>query len=185
LTALRASAGELPFNAPATEAATQSAPLLHQAAQALQDGDEQISNLWLFPTAAATVVFARYNVAGSAAQHLAVLTVNGNRIVESRELTSAASELVSSEPPKLHWSALIGTGDAAHAGSTHPKLTSTESSVLPSPHWTANIGRGTAASSTNIVGDTKQRPASAAHPVIATANWTSRIGTGHALDSTR
>jgi len=184
LTALRASAGELPFNAPTTEAAIQSAPLLHQTAQALHDGDERIANLWLFPTAEARVVFARYNVAGSAAEHLAVLTVKGSQIVESRELTSASGELVSNEPAKLHWSALIGTGAAAHPSPTQPGVTSDASRAPPSPHWTANIGTGTAANLTNSGGETNQRPSPAAHPVITMANWTSRIGTGHAVDST-
>lgn len=182
LTALRASAGELPFNAPTTEAARQSAPLLHQTAQALRDGDERISHLWLFPTAQRDVVFARYNVAGSGAEHLVVLTLKGGQIVESRELTSSSGELVSSEPAKLHWSAFIGTGAAAHPNPTRP-LSSSAGSVPPSPHWTANIGTGTAVTLTNS-GDTQQRPSPVAHPIVTVANWTSRIGTGHALDST-
>lgn len=184
LTALRASAGELPFHAPTTEAARQTAPLLHQTAQALRDGDERISHLWLFPTAQPNVVFARYNVAGSAAEHLVVLTVKDSQIVESRELTSASGELASSEPAKLHWSALIGTGTAAHPSTTQrPTETGDASSVPPSPHWTANIGTGTAATVTNS-GNTQQRPSPATHPVVTVASWTSRIGTGHALDST-
>jgi len=186
LTALRASAGELPFNAPTTGEARQSAPLLHQSAQALHDDNEAISNLWLFPTADANVVFARYHVAGSAMEHLVVLTVDGNRIVESRELTSASAELASDEPARLHWSALIGTGDAARASPAPAKpASSTETNVPPSPHWTANIGTGAAAASTSTGGDdTRKRPSVAARPVIAVVNWTSRIGTGHALEST-
>jgi hypothetical protein len=185
VTSLRVTAaGELPFNTPATEEARQSAPLLQQTARALHDADEAISNVWLFPTAEANVVFARYDVAGSALEHLVELTVNGNRIVESRELTSASAELVSNETPKLHWSALIGTGDAARASPTQHKVaSSSETNVPPSPHWTANIGTGTAAASNTIATDTRQRPSSAAQPVIAVANWSSRIGTGHALDS--
>jgi len=201
LGSVRVTAGELPFNAPATEQATQSAPLLHQAARALHDmpypgsGGEQISNLWLFPTADATTIFARYNLGESSTEHLVVLTMDASRIVESRELTSSAAEPASHEAPNLHWSALIGTGDAAHVGSTYPKLTSgseTNSAVTasshdvpPSLHWSAIIGTGAAATtSPTAVHDTKQRPSPGAHPVVAAAHWTSQIGTGHALDST-
>jgi len=104
LTSLPLTAGELPFNAPATERAKESAPLLHQAARALYDlpsggalrnsNGQHISNLWLFPTADADTVFARYNATSGAdpsgTEHLTVLTVRRSRIVESRELTSAS-----------------------------------------------------------------------------------------------
>jgi len=110
LTSLPLTAGELPFNAPATERAKESAPLLHQAARALSDlpsggalrnsNGQHISNLWLFPTADADTVFARYNLISdqeatsgadpSGTEHLTVLTVRRSRIVESRELTSAS-----------------------------------------------------------------------------------------------
>ena len=209
LTSLPLTAGELPFNAPATERAKESAPLLHQTARALYDspsaaaprtpGGKRISNLWLFPTADANTVFARYNLtsddqAASATEHLTVLTVRGNRIVESRELTSPPAEVASSEPARLHWSAAIGTGRAARAAVTDPKVTSsgetnsnaTRSSdgVSASPHWTAGIGAGRAAASTTSVPDTEQPSSSGTRPVVAATHWTSRIGTGHAFDST-
>lgn len=88
------------------------------------------------------------------------------------------------QPARLHWSALIGTGDAARAPVAQPVTSSSETNIPLSQHWTANIGTGTAAASTRTPMETKQRPPSAARSVIAVANWTSRIGTGHALDST-
>lgn len=54
-------AAELPFNAPSTVRARESAALLHRAAHALYDlsgGGTRISDLWLFPTADANTVFA-------------------------------------------------------------------------------------------------------------------------------
>jgi hypothetical protein len=211
-TSLPVTAGELLFNAPATERASESALLLHQTARALYDlpsgamlqsaSGKHISNLWLFPTAEADTVFARYNLTSddeatsgttaSATEHLAVLTVRGNRILESRDLTSAHAESASNEPARLHWSAAIGTGYAASATVAKPEVTSngatdesaTNSShgVPASPHWTARIGTGTAASATAIP-DAKQ-PSSGTQPVVAAAHWTSRIGTGHSSDST-
>jgi len=214
LTSLPLTAGELPFNAPATERANESALLLHQTARALYDlpsgtalrsySGKHISNLWLFPTADADTVFARYNLtsddeatsdaAASATEHLAVLTVRGNRILESRDLTSAHAESASNERARPHWSAAIGTGHAADATVTSPKVTSsgttnasaTSSShgVPASPHWTAKIGTGTAAASNTTIPDAKQPSSSGTHPAVAAAHWTSRIGTGHASDTT-
>ena len=212
LTSLRVTAGELPFNAPATERTDQTAQLLHQTAQALYDlpsgavlrpsSGKHISNLWLFPTADADTVFARYNLtsdnetasdtAASSTEHLTLLTVRGNRILESRELTSASTESASNEPARLHWSAAIGTGHAASAevtntkvtrsGTTNASATSSSQGVLASPDWTAKIGTGTAAASTNTV--RAKQPSSGAQPAVAATHWTSRIGTGHATDST-
>jgi hypothetical protein len=214
LTSLPLTAGELPFNAPATERVKESALLLHQTARALYDlpsgaalrtpGGKHISNLWLFPTADADTVFARYNLtseeeatsgaAASATEHLTVLTVRGNRILESRELTSAHAESASNEPARFHWSAAIGTGYAASAtdkspkvassGATNANATSSFHDVPASPHWTARIGTGTAAASATIVPDGKQLSSSATQPAVAAAHWTSRIGTGHPADST-
>ena len=87
------------------------------------------------------------------------------------------------QPTRLHWSALIGTGDAARTPVAQRVTSSSETNVPPSQHWTANIGTGTAAASTRTPIQARQRSPSAAQPVIAVANWTSRIGTGHALDS--
>jgi hypothetical protein len=98
------------------------------------------------------------------------------------------------EAAKLHWSAAIGTGDAARTTATSHNMTSsvetnaaatTSSHGVPaSPHWTATIGTGTAATSTTAVPDTKAPPSSSeAQPVVAAAHWTSRIGSGHPFDS--
>ncbi len=209
LTSLRVTAGELPFNAPLTEQAKERAPLLHSTAQALHDsssaatlrllGGQQIANLWLFPTADANTVFARYTLTSNreadaiepATEHLTVLTVRENRVVDFRELTSAATELVSKERPRLDWTAAIGTGDAARAGLTHLEKTSVSSDrtsayhvAPPALHWTASIGTGAAAASTTAtVRDTKQP--STSQPAVAAAHWTSRIGRGDAFDSSR
>jgi hypothetical protein len=213
-TSLPVSAGELPFNAPATERTTESALLLHQTARALYElpsgavlqsaSGKHISNLWLFPTADADTVFVRYNLtsddeatsgtAASATEHLAVLTVRGNRILESRDLTSAHAESASNEPAKLHWSAAIGTGHAASATIANPELTSsgataasatsTSHGVLASPNWTARIGTGTAASTTTASDAKQPSPSGNTQPAVAAAHWTSRIGTGHSSDWT-
>jgi hypothetical protein len=99
-----------------------------------------------------------------------------------------------SESSKLHWSAAIGTGDAARTAVTTHNTTSTVRSnavatnsthgVPASPHWTATIGTGTAATSTSAVPDTKAPLSSGAQPVVAAAHWTSKIGSGHPFDST-
>jgi hypothetical protein len=197
LTSLRVTAGELPFNAPATQQTRESAPLLHEAAQALHDsvagasgGNEQISHLWLFPTADAHTVFARYDLtsiekgtsghAATAKEHLAILTLDGNRIVESRELTSSGIASVSNHSASPDWSAAIGTGYAAH-----PDMTTVPHGQPASPHWSASIGTGTAATSTIAVSDTKGSVSSAAQPIVAVPDRTSRIGRGDAFESTR
>ena len=192
LTSLRVTAGELPFNAPTTERAKESAPLLHQTARALHDsspranlpllGGKQISDLWLFPTADANTVFARYNLTsnGDVTEHLTVLTLRDNKVVESRELTSRAAEPLSKRYASLDWSASIGTGHAAHTDTN-----SSSAGVPTSPHWTAGIGTGTATTSITNVSVTRQSTSSGTQPVVATAHWTSRIGSGDALDSSR
>lgn len=204
LTSLPLTAAELPFNTPTTEQAKVSAPLLHQTARALHDAPgalqlragQRISNLWLFPTADAATVFARYDLTssdditsvatGSTTEHLAVLTVREDRIVESRELTSSGAAGVSNESAGLHWSATFGSGDAARTQLAQPntRVTNTAHSPAPPLHWTASIGTGTAASSTARARETQQPATDSTQPVVAAAHWTSRIGTGHALDST-
>ena len=191
LTSLRITAAELPFNAPTTEQAKESAPLLHQAARTLHDpSGKPISHLWLFPTADAHTVFARYDLtsteegtsglARTTTEHLAVLTVYGNGIVESRELTSSAAKAVSKDSASPDWSATIGTGYAAH-----PEMINAAHGVPASPHWTATIGSGTAATVLTNVGDNTQPISSSAQPVTAAPHWTSRIGRGDAVDSSR
>ena len=197
LTSLRVTAGEIPFSAPTTQQASANAPLFHKTAQALHasfagvsGGDQQISHLWLFPTADTHTVFARYNLtsieegpsgpAEIVKEHLAVLTVDGNRIVESHELTSSDTKSVSKNSASLDWSATLGTGYAAHPG-----MTNVSHGEPASPHWTANIGTGTAATSAIAVSDTKGSASSAAQPIIAVPDWTSRIGRGDAFESSR
>lgn len=195
LTALPVNAGELPFNAPQTARAQESAQLLHQAAQALSDlpttaalatQNRHISNLWIFPTGEADTVFAQYELSssqegGASTEHLTVLKVSGNRILEQTELTdtrvySASGEERPAATP--HWSASIGTGHAASSETT----TSSSHGVPATPDWTARIGTGTAASSLSAT-ESKQPLSSSSRPAVADAHWTSRIGTGHAADS--
>lgn len=195
LTSLRVTAGELPFNAPMTEQARENAPLLHKTAQALHEsltgasgGNRQISHLWLFPTADAHTVFARYDVtsiedvgpAANVKEHLAILTVDGNRIVESRELTSLDTRSVSKHSASLDWSATIGTGFA-----THPDTANVPHGEPASPHWSANIGTGSAATSALAVSATKGSVSSAVQPGVAVPDWTSRIGRGDAFESSK
>jgi hypothetical protein len=196
LTSLPLAAAELPFKAPNTARAQESAQLLHQAATALGSlpgtsgngaREQHISNLWIFPTADTDTVFAQYEVSsieqgGPSTKHLSVLKVRDNRIVEQRDLTDSRSYAASNnERPSAapHWSASIGTGHAAAADAT--------SSAHGSPansHWTAQIGTGTAASSVSAT-DSKQSSSSSNRSAVADAHWTSRIGTGHANEANR
>jgi hypothetical protein len=195
LTVLPVSAGELPFNAPQTARAQESAQLLRQAAQALSDlpttaalatQNRHISNLWIFATGDADTVFAQYElssneVGGASTRHLSVLKVSGNRILEQKELTDERVNVAEDdERPAAtpHWTASIGTGHAASSETT----TSASHGVPATPDWTARIGTGTAASSLSAT-ESKQPLSSSSRPAVADAHWTSRIGTGHAADS--
>ena len=187
LASLPLTAGELPFHAPDTARAQETVQLLHQAARALGDqpAASNLSDLWIFPTDDADTVFAQYELSsneegGGSTQHLTVLKVRGNRILEQTDLTdpraySASDEGAPSATP--HWSALIGTG---HASSTD--ATTSAHGVPGTPNWTARIGTGTAASS---VGATEghQPSSSTNRSATADAHWTSRIGTGHVSES--
>jgi hypothetical protein len=89
-------AGELPFNAPATQLAQERGQLLHRAAHALYESTpnaSRISDLWLFPTADPDTVFAEYTLRSKGdapTKHLAVLTLQGDRILRTHELTDVA-----------------------------------------------------------------------------------------------
>ena len=174
LSSLTDSAGELPFSAPHTARAQENAQLLHQAAQALGNlPDQHIANLWIFPTSDTNTVFAQYDVkgeGGASTQHLTVLKVGGNQIVERTDLTDVRP---SATP---HWSASIGTGHAADTNAA-----SASHGVPASPDWTARIGTGAAASSVNAT--QSQQSAPTQKSAVADAHWTSRIGTGHAVES--
>lgn len=140
-------AGELPFNAPSTQSARENTKLLHRAAHALYDSAPdatRIADLWLFPTNDANTVFAQYtlktNAFGvSSAEHLAVLTLQGDRIVGIRELTDVAVGRPGDEAGSLDWTAMIGTGGTTKPGTGR-------ASVARGPaDWTAKIGTGSAA----------------------------------------
>jgi hypothetical protein len=107
--------------------------------------------------------------------------------------TTADKLTYASETAKLHWSAAIGTGDAARITATSHNTTSSAKTnaaatnsphgVRASPHWTATIGTGTAAASTSTAPNTKSPLSSGAQPVVAATHWTSKIGSGHPFDS--
>ena len=222
LSAPRASAGEVPFKAPATDRAQQSQELLSRAAYALNadvsararsDRDERISNLWIYPTNDANTVFAHYTLTAndhtsaglSTTQHLDVLTLRGNRIVNVQDLTAASAEGVRSSQLVAaaasdtgNWSAKIGNGHTT--GSSHTtggsQITPTGSQGTPaSPHWSASIGTGQAANAASDVNaknavdaknDAPRGPTKLARASVSTstgAHWTSKIGTAHASES--
>jgi len=97
LTAAAAFAGETRFHAPSTDRAQQTQQLLNSAAHAVSDGNRQVADLWVFPTADQDTVFAQYVVTakgGSAEgstgeRHLEVLKLKGGRIVSRDDLTRA------------------------------------------------------------------------------------------------
>jgi len=96
--------GEVEFQTPTTDRAQQVQPLLLRAARAIHDktssthGD-RISNLWIFPTGDEHTVFVQYTVStknvsskGDGSQiHLELVRMQGNRIVEERDLTGSAN----------------------------------------------------------------------------------------------
>jgi len=179
LTSLPVSADELPFNAPNTAQAQESAQLLHQAAQALGELPEvtalsargqHVSNLWIFPTADADTVFAQYDLGPDT--RLTVLKLRGNRILERTDLTqvhayaSSGEERPSAAP---HWSAKIGTGNVSSADATN-----SSHGVPATPHWSALIGTGQISSA---------EATSSSHGVPANPHWTARIGTGTAASN--
>jgi hypothetical protein len=191
LSAAGAFGGEVHFQTPATDRAQQMRPLLSRAAQAVHDkvsrtAADHISNLWLFPTGDEHTVFAQYTVntkdtssaLESSQVHLEVLSMQGDRVVEQRDLTRAADDnalRAQHTGGGRDWSASIGNG---HATSIE---TSTLSAGSPaSAHWSALIGSG------HVSDDSIQR-----HQVagIATeshapqAHWTSKIGSARAVDS--
>jgi hypothetical protein len=197
--ALKAIAGESQFQAPATDRARETRPLLTRAALALNAGGvplragERVSNLWLFPTADEDTVFAQYTVSGAqtlpkiaASQgHLELIKLSGDRIVEQRDLTHAANDgaaYVKQPGGRLDETALIGTG---HAMGT-PETSITTHGSPASPHWTASIGNGHTSSDSHASADAVQHSEVSAKEGTSqapSAHWTSKIGTGHAVDS--
>lgn len=185
-------AGEPQFNVPATARAQESAELLTQAARglggsstsALSARGSQVKNLWLYPTGDADTVFAHYTLTSqeggaSPSEHLDLLTVREDRIVERRELPDTSAEHYATNersPREFHWSASIGSGLTL---STNTNRT-TSSGVVPAPlDWTATIGNG---STVRGAYGAPALPASK-QPSFAELHWTSKIGTGHASES--
>jgi hypothetical protein len=186
-----ASAGEPQFNVPATARAQESAELLTQAAHALYDSSSsrvgargtQVSNLWLYPTGDADTVFAQFTLTSkeggaSPTEHLAMLTVRNERIVEQRELLDESAERYAPNersPSAFHWSTSIGNGLTLNPAAIH-----TAAGGVPAPlDWTATIGNG---STVRGIRDAQALLASE-QPPIANLHWTSKIGTGHATES--
>jgi hypothetical protein len=145
-------AGELPFNMPDTRQAREARPQLHRTAHALYDltsdsgsNAGQVSDLWLFPTADISTVFARYRLipaqrSAVSAEHLALLTLDGDAIVQVRELTESRSDpaLTERRVPRGVDSSRIGTGHAASSEAA------ADFHGTPAPHhWTALLARVT------------------------------------------
>jgi len=186
LTSLPVDAGERNFNVPSTERARENAQLLQQAGNALYELPSHaglITNVWLFPAGDATTVFARYTLKSAAndpssTEHLALLTVKGDRIVRLRDLTDARTVNTLSRdraPAGPHWSAAIANG---HTSSTN--VLSGSEGRPASVHWTAGIGTGRTTSPT-IAAETKVNPSGTGQSVGDT-HWTAKIGTGHASE---
>ena len=86
--ATAAFAGDSRFMAPATNRAQESRQLLTDAAHAVTAAHRSASKLWIYPTAESDVVFAQYAV--NAKQHLEVLKLKGDQIVDRRDLIHVA-----------------------------------------------------------------------------------------------
>jgi hypothetical protein len=184
-------AGELPFNVPDTPRAQETAQLLHRAAQALFDATSaggsdanQVVDLWLFPTADASTVFASYRViptqrGSSSTAHLALLTLDGESIVQVRELADSRSDpqLLKCRAPGGVNGPSIGTGHAASS-----EVTADFRGAPAPPHWTALIGTGHVSGPASAAAS--ESPSSShTRPSTAGRDWTSRIGTGRAAES--
>lgn len=116
------------------------------------------------------------------------LTLDGDRIVESRDLTRTADDsALSSLQSKggRDWSASIGNGHTTSNTTAAPSAAGSPSSA----HWSASIGTG------QVSGEPAVRPQAVATHLaglthVATsqapsAHWTSKIGTAHAADSNK
>jgi hypothetical protein len=192
LSAAGALAGEPLFCTPTTDRAQQTQMLLGRAAHALnpgapRTGGHHISNLWLFPTADQDTVFAQYIVTtnqpsskvAASEEHLELLRMKGDRIVERRDLTRNTDDSTlraKRSSGERDWSASIGSG---HTPSTTGTSVTANGSPA-SPHWSASIATGQVSTDstqhlqvgTNVPGSQAPR-----------AHWTSKIGTARAADS--
>jgi len=180
------------FQTPTTDRAQQMQPLLSRAAHAVRErvastGGEGISNLWLYPTADDHTVFAQYVVTSertsskdTAQVHLEILQVQGDRVVEERDLTRIGDDSAlrtQQASGGRDWSASIGNG---HTTSSTPEASAPSVGSPASAHWSASIGTGQArdesAQRLEVTGN-------ATGSNVAHAHWTSKIGTAHAVDS--
>jgi hypothetical protein len=188
LASLPVSGSELSFNVPSTDRARESAEQLREAAHALYGLPDagQIKDLWLFPTGDSNTLFAQYTLSAqeSAAiptEHLALVTLDGNRIVALTDLTEAQAESTSEQARLLatpHWSAAIGNG---HTSSISAR--SASHGTPAAPHWSAAIGTG---SSARRASASEGKSALLEMPLSAAGvHFTARIGTGHVSESTR
>jgi hypothetical protein len=193
LTAAGAFGSDLEFHTPTTDRAQQTQLQLSRAAHAVHDkmarsAGDRISNLWLYPTGDDHTVFAQYTLTrertsskGAAAEvHLELLQMQGDRVVEERDLTRIVDNSASDarQPSNGHdWSASIGNG---HTTSSTAEISARSVGSPGSAHWSALIGSGQArdesAQRMEIAGNATGSPAARAH-------WTSKIGTAHAFDS--
>jgi hypothetical protein len=184
---------ELHFQTPTTDRAQQTQPLLSRAAQAVHDklagrGADRISDLWLFPTGDEHAIFAQYTVttkqtsskATAAQVHLELLQMEGDRVVDERDLTHIGDDNA------LHaqqasggrdWSAAIGNG---HTTSSTAQTSAQSAGSPASAHWSALIGSGHSSDESTqrvkVAGNVTGSQAARAH-------WTSKIGTARAVDS--
>ena len=165
-------ANESRFNVPSTERAEQSADLLSRAANALSK-QGQVENLWVFPTRDADTVFARYTRAS--ADHLVLVTVQGDRIVKHQDLTAESN--VAQTKRTTDWSAGIGNG---HTSSTTALNTSAKGKPA-SPHWSARIGTGQQTDGADQSARESKVVKQAQPSSIAGPHWTAKIGTARAL----
>jgi hypothetical protein len=166
-------AGEVQFNVPGTDRATQSAEILTRAAYALDDvvtREGRLTNLWVFPTSDARTVFARYTLtAANATEHLALVELRANGTAKVQKLTGA-------ERPAADWSASIGNGHTSNS-STSPKAAS-EAGVPGPAHWTARIGTGRSAQSAEAKPDEPVQVS-----IAANGHWTAKVGTARASEA--
>jgi len=188
LGATGALASQPQFQTPTTDRAQHTQTLLSRAARAVSAGaaqtaEEHVSNLWLFPTAEEDTVFAQYIVTRdqsppTSEEHLELVRMKGDQIVEQRDLTRATSDSTlraKQTSSGRDWSASIGTGRAASTTETSP----TSQGSPSSPHWSASIGTG------HISDDSAQRlpaVAAVAGSQAPQAHWSSKIGTARAAD---
>ncbi len=94
------------YHTPSTDRARETQPLLARAAHAVNTsvGDAHISNLWVYPTADESFVFAQYDVTASSApgaasqRHFELLKMQGDRIVESRDLNGGGNDGEGNQP---------------------------------------------------------------------------------------